>query len=306
MSLTASVLSTDAEVSEIANSHKAVGYSERPMVADASDTRPSNNAVKAIRILDMDQPLYRIFPLWFFEDALYVNNGRLVLIPPARWEDPFEDPCASIIMRMPDHSQKTLSTFLCQTYAQCWSLEGGSDSLLRAYSRVTKDTITGRNVEPRYEGVKVRTSPRKLIESVNAFIRTRDHMSFYLGAIEYRDDVAQTIVNRLARIGPFALGKSVERAESLLLKRKAFQHEAEVRLICVADPGVTPTEYMGVDIDKNFVFEEIEFDPRLARFERIEREKRVRSLGYKGRISDGLLYQKTFFDVKLDRTWDEP
>ena len=39
-------------------------------------------AVKQIRLseTDLDKPLYRIFPIWFFEMALVTNGGNLALL----------------------------------------------------------------------------------------------------------------------------------------------------------------------------------------------------------------------------------
>src|SRR5437899_11074100 len=119
--------------------------------------------------------------------------GVLVQVPTSVREDPHEDLSASIMMSAPDHSQKELSGYLRPAYAQCWSFEGQSDALLRAYSRVTRDHITHRNVEPKYEGVQVRTTPRKLISALNAFSNKRKDpdLKCYLGAVEYVPDFSQ-------------------------------------------------------------------------------------------------------------------
>ena len=98
---------------------------------------------------DLDKPLYRIFPIWLFEMALVTNGGNLALVPPTRWDDPQEDPCARIQMSAPDGSQRPLEGYLKAAYAQCWSMDGQSDALLRAYSRVNKDSVSGRNTEPK-------------------------------------------------------------------------------------------------------------------------------------------------------------
>jgi hypothetical protein len=60
-----------------------------------------------------------------------------------------------------------------------------------------------------------------------------------------------------------------------------------------------------VDINPNAVFEEIAFDPRLAPFERIERETRIKTLGYSGPVATDALYQRTLFEVVLPRHWDD-
>jgi hypothetical protein len=274
-------------------------------MSSPSDPQPPSS-VGVIGIPNLDRPLYRIFPLWFFEHALRVNGGCLVLVPPTAWEDPYEDLCARIVMAAPDRSQKELSGYLRPTYAQCWSFEGESDALLRAYSRVTRDHITQRNVEPKYEGVQVRTTPRKLVSALNAFLNKRKDPSlkFYLGIVEYVSDFPQVIINRLNLEGPVAIGEGEDRVRSLLFKREAFRHEAEVRIILLA-PRDAKWEHFVVDINPNEVFEEVRFDPRLALFERKEREKLARDLGYMGPFADSGLYQNTIFLTPLAKHWDE-
>ncbi len=122
-------------------------------------------------------------------------------------------------------------------------------------------------MEPRYEGVQVRSTPRKMIRALNAFSATRENLGlkFYLGAVRYTPDLAQIITNELERIGPVAIGKGEDRVTSLLWKRMAFQHEAEVRIICLA-PAVK-SELFYVDVKPNEIFDEVQFDPRLRSFE---------------------------------------
>src|SRR5439155_3091929 len=95
-----------------------------------------SDSVKRIGIpdSDLDRALYRIFRLWFFEDALRLKS--LALFQSGAWEDPYEDPLAKIYLRAPRGYRQF---DLTPAYAQCWTFEGESDALLRAYSRVTKD-----------------------------------------------------------------------------------------------------------------------------------------------------------------------
>jgi hypothetical protein len=161
-------------------------------------------------------------------------------------------------------------------------------------------------VEPKYEGVQVRTTPRKLIQALRKFSNKHKNpnLKFYLGAVEYASDFPQSIINRLNLIGPSAIGAGDERVMSLLCKREAFRHEAEVRIILL-DSSDANQEYFVVDINPSEVFEEIRFDPRLALFERKEREKLARSLGYTGPFCDSGLYQTTLFQACLCKHWDE-
>lgn len=259
-----------------------------------------------IRIPDVDRPIYRIFPLWFFERALSLK--QLVLVDPRMWDDPWEDLCSSI--QMEDQSvtpfrQKPLSSYLKPAYAQAWSFTGESDALLRAYSRVAIDPVVMRNSEPRFEGVKVRSSPRRLLCAARAWAETQPGLSFSIGAIAYgdQDKIAQHVVDMLDRNGPEVLGRGTMRAELLLLKRRAFAHESEVRLICIDERGRERTDLLSVSVDIDSVIEEVSFDPRLIAFERREREARARALGYEGPFGKPDLYQKVLHLVPLKNGW---
>ncbi len=254
---------------------------------------------------ELDRPLYRIFPLWHFEDMLRVR--RLVLVSPSLWEDPREDIPASIMMQRADHAQKELSGYLHPARCQCWSFECESDSLLRAYSRVTIDPLHSRNCEPRNEGVMVRTTARKLSKALTEWTERAPSGKFYLGRVEYleREEASQKVVNTLGNIGPVEIGRGENRARSLLLKRKAFSHEDEVRLIWVCDDKREIDKAMTVNVNPNDFIDEVTFDPRLIRFELLERQQRAKALGYEGAFTESGLYQKTFFQTLLPWNWED-
>jgi hypothetical protein len=211
------------------------------------------------------------------------------------------------MMCFPDNSQKQLAEYLSPLYAQCWSFEGESDALLKAYSRVTKDNITKRNAEPKYEGVQVKTNPRKVIAALNAFLNKRKglKLELYLGAVKYVPDPAQVITNWLNQLGPDKFSRSIYPVRSLLLKRKAFQHESEVRII-LRSAALASSEPFNVEIDPNEVFEEVRFDSRLALFELRERKRLAEQLGYKGSMPEtGGLYEGRLFEVHVDKNLNE-
>lgn len=272
----------------------------------SAEPPPISAPIVAIRLdVDLDRPLYRIFPLWAFEDMLRVR--RLVLVPPSFWEDPLEDIPASIMMQRPDHSQKPLNAYLHPARCQCWSFECESDSLLRAYSRVTIDPLHKRNTEPRNEGVMVRTTPRKLSAALRDWAQRVTWGKFFLGRVEYlaNDEASQKIVNILANVGPVEMGRGLYRAQSLLLKRKAFSHEDEVRLIWVCEDRREVAEALTVNLNPNDFIEEVTFDPRLIRFEFLERQQSAKALGYKGAFAESQLYQRTFFQTPLPWNWED-
>lgn len=155
-----------------------------------------------IRVSDANAPIYRIFPLWFFEESLRLR--QLALVAPSKWEDPFEvvsNAIAVDIRRGNRIEQVIINQSLPPAFAQCWSRTGESDSLLRAYSRVFKDPHFGRNICPRNEGVRVRSSPRKLLQAVRSGNPSGLKGQWFIGAVIYLsgDALLQEIANAIDR-----------------------------------------------------------------------------------------------------------
>jgi hypothetical protein len=235
-----------------------------------------------IRLPDVEAPIYRIFPLWFLEEDLRLR--QLALLAPSKWEDPFEvvgDAIAVDIRRGNRIEQVIINQSLPPAFAQCWSRTVESDSLLRAYSRVVKDPHFGRNTCPRHEGVRVRSSPRKLLQAIRSGNPPSLNGQWSIGAVMYlsRDALLQEIANAIGRHGLQVFEVHSNRAKLLLLKREAFSHEPEVRVIYVQQNQEPREAIIRVPIEPSAVFDEISFDPRLETFERREREAMIRSLG---------------------------
>ncbi len=255
-------------------------------------------------IAEPDGPIYRIFPLWFLEEALRLH--QLVLVPRTSWEDPYEVLEKRIAVSV--HSggvyqrQVMIGNGLPQAFAQCWSATPESDTLLRAYSRVVKDTHLQRNMCPRDEGVRVRSTPRKLLEALRAGTRDGPSASCFIGSVQYlsQTELTQSATNAIGQVGLDVFTVPENRAKLMLLKRMAFSHEAEVRLICVEHRLEANKPLLRVRIDPNEVFDEITFDPRLVELDRLERETTIRSVNYGGAVNRSDLYQPTLMEVMLD------
>ena len=95
------------------------------------------------------------------------------------------------------------------------------------------------------------------------------------------------------------------RAQSLLLKRRAFAHEDEVRLIWVNKDQRGANDPLTINVDPNDFIDDVRFDPRIIEFERKERQERANALGYEGPFSNSMLYQKTFFQTILPWNWED-
>jgi hypothetical protein len=213
----------------------------------------------------------------------------------------------------PPKGQQALSAYLAPVWAQCWSLNPGSDTLLRAYSRVNIDPSSQRNSARDCEGIIVTTTIRRLLAAAEFWHADGADSHFVVGRVEYLDDceIGQRIVNACNTdgYGPAFFRTVQGRAESLLWKRTYFEHEQEVRLMLIArawprDQSVP--QVRNVRVDPNMLFRSISFDPRLISFEKGEREKEVREAGFTGEISHDHSYQKILNLLEMRRDWHDP
>ncbi|RWM29788.1 hypothetical protein [Mesorhizobium sp.] len=254
--------------------------------------------------VDLDSPIFRVFPLWFFEMALRTRS--LTFVRPSRWDDPFEDVCSNVIMTdQSSGQQRELIGFLTPVYAQCWSFESNSDTLIRAYSQVSVDPAVGRNRSPSTEGVRVASTPRKMIHALNAQAGKHTLANFYMGKVRYcsSDEISQFVTDGLGAIGAARMGRPDHRADTLFLKSNYYMHESELRILVIfRDRSVGP-EFYNVQFDPNQVIDAVEFDPRLQLFERREREAAARALGYAGQFTGEEKASRMLFNVVLPSGW---
>lgn len=254
--------------------------------------------LKNLTEVDLDRSIFRYYSLWFFERAMKVNNLDLVTVH--NWADPMElTPWQMGITDPGTGQQKFSETIMRPVYGQCWSQAEESDTLMRAYSRVEYDRLHQRNVWPKEEGVVVRTTPQKLIEAIEGSTQTFSKDHFMIGSVDYVTedeyrDLVRAWMSKFKSSSPDVLWGAVD---LLFSKRKAFRHEEELRVVYV-DPhgqGVQPVVSISCKIGN--LFTGIEFDPRLATFERNEREEWAQKvLGYTGTIDRSTLYDRVIFE----------
>ncbi len=96
------------------------------------------------------------------------------------------------------------------------------------------------------------------------------------------------------------------RAESMLVKLAIFRHEDEVRLLCIGTGRHNDGNNLKtMPIDPNFLFTEVRFDPRLALFERREREERLRAWAFTGKFIEDPSHTKTFTIIPMPGEWPD-
>ena len=190
--------------------------------------------------------IYRIFSRdWFFQ---LFEDRQNALVWPAMWDDPFENVFlrARVRTRRGENGRFGVHD---DVYGQCWTLERASDAMWQIYSR-NKDAI------------RVRTTVGKLIRSIRAENRGWTDSKCFIGRVEYMKD------SELREFGKtvFSAGLSREAvARSLTVKRKAYKHEMEVRLIYI-DPRNTkhPGGVYKYNLDPLVLIEQAMVDGRVS------------------------------------------
>ncbi len=210
------------------------------------------------------------------------------LVKPSLWEDTFENFILKSKLR--DETGRQIEYDIHnRMYGQCWTLEKSSDAMWRIYSS-NKD------------GIRIRTTIDQLLDSLCLGTIDRKKCVHCIGKVEYLSETE--LVKRAKRTftshGEITFGKLFS---SLLLKRRAFRHENEVRLMfCDWAEGAGENKLLRYDIDPHKLITQIMIDPRVSyeKFKLIEQDIRQRT-AYQGEIKRSLLYrlpESLTFDVQ--------
>ena len=161
---------------------------------------------------DKNRYVYRIISTARLYE-LFANREN-VLVRPSMWEDPFENFILNSPAKLNDGTVVQFG-FHKSYYGQCWTLNQTSDAMWRIYS-------------PTSDGVRIRTTIRNLALSLSGGLGQWAHIQTFIGKVRYLSDKELLqFANHVFASGldPAALAKT------LLVKRKAFCHEREVRLL---------------------------------------------------------------------------
>ncbi len=197
---------------------------------------------------ELDSPIYRIMPTHRLLEAL--ESKKLVLIKPKNWDDPFENQLLKAKV-LTAEGETGYFGFRDSVYGLCWTFHCETDAMWRIYSSEK-------------QGVKVKTTPRKLLETLMKATANSPELDCFIGRVKYLEeaDLWSWLRNNNVLDNPSV--SSI--AESLLYKRMEFSHENEVRL--VYSPSYNSNSFNcpkthSFNIDPNELFDEIIFDPRM-------------------------------------------
>lgn len=219
---------------------------------------------------EIDGYIYRVMPVRRLLQAF--EERQLVLVPPREWDDPFENLLLSAKLVLSETGETGgMDGIRDKVYGQCWTLHRETDAMWRIYSSDTN-------------GVKVRTSPRRLLEALKSSNRCLSDVTCFIGKVEYLTQ--KTLVSTLKGLDLFNTNGSGV-AKSLLYKRKEFSHEKEIRLIYTEGKG----SIHSFDADPIELFDELVFDPRMDQYLYTAYRSAALSYGFKGRVAKSVLYK---------------
>lgn len=259
-------------------------------------------------IIDPEQVLYRIFSRKYFEELL--KTKEMVLRSPRTWQEPFEHlPWSTQTVTHPDFSPECSDKYVKPIFAQCWTQNEESDTFWRAYSNPPANTREeGCEIGPcedfekvkQNEGVMVKTTINKIIETILRLPRNFVKSNFYLGPVNYYagKEIKQIIANRTGEIGLEALLRGRNLAELFLLKRKQFRHENEVRLIYISEnDDMSSQDSIRIPFNPQDLFNEVQFDPRLTKNQVNERKGYAKLYYDANKLKQSNMYQTILMEV---------
>ena len=223
---------------------------------------------------EIDQPIFRILTInRLFE--LFENNIN-ILVNPKLWDDPFENFIMNSTLKFKSGIGFEIG-FKENLYGQCWTKTRESDAMWRIYS-------------PDKNGVRITTTPRKLLTDLFKDVAPDGNFSAYIGKVKYykSEDLIKLLDAKASEWVFDKTGKGP--ANSLLFKRVAFKHENEVRLIYNSF-NKFKHDKCGYKINALELIDDIVFDPRIDYKEFRKLKERLLEIGFKKRIVMSNLYQ---------------
>ena len=215
--------------------------------------------------LDLDTKIYRIFTLARFKEL--VKSDELVLVNPEMWDDPFENFFLKANATDSEGNIVDFSNLRKMWYGQCWTKNKDTDAMWRIYS-------------PDKNGVRVSTTARKLFDAIYDEDDKFAPLKYFIGEVYYatkaelNDFMDKNSFWDIARGG-----QNNNFAKLLCIKREAFMHEKEIRiLVNENDERIKPNGLYKIGINKNILIEDICLDPRLTEIEYYKNEAEIRKL----------------------------
>jgi len=200
-----------------------------------------------------------------------LDKNALTFVRPTKWCD--GDPLENIVFnaRVLKNGKEYEHPAKSEIYAQCWTTESDSYALWQIY---TKGQL----------GIRMGTRFNNL-----RMITTMNRGDFYYGMVKYlyKKDLDVLPQNRELLKGISSDEISEQHLRTLLIKRKSYRYEKEIRLFALSNASIadqTNKDLVRVKIDPLLFFSSLRFDPRLSYSEFMQHKKRlIEQYGFSGK-----------------------
>lgn len=227
---------------------------------------------------DFDIPIYRVFSIERLLELFELRKNTLV--KPKLWDDPFENIAFKYLLKT-EQGETHPSSIGNLIFGQCWSLHQETDAMWRIYS-------------PDKNGVKIKTTIRKLASSLfSSEDGIHQEKKHWIGKVKYfsqQDIVAKLQGDHLADI-QFRDPSFRRRMSTLLMKRKEFSHEKEVRMLYNKLHTKPEEDIYQYPINPVELFDQIIFDPRMNDYLISSIKDYLKRAGFNKYIGKSKLYQ---------------
>ena len=196
----------------------------------------------------LDTPIYRFMSFDALQEMLLAKN--IWLVKTKYWEDTYENFLFHSDI-WADDIPFDLSVGKERTFGNCWTMIEESDALWRIYS-------------PSRSGVRIKTTVRKLVKSIQQQFTKATCYSANIGKVKYMK--VDEIVAYFENIDgdTFVAEAHWLMRDSMFMKRKEFDHEDEIRIIVRMKGEINDLkEVAALQIDPDEIVEEVTFDPRI-------------------------------------------
>ena len=205
-----------------------------------------------------------------------LHTKQLVLVRPRKWDDPFENALLKATITM-DESVGGSFGFRHSVYGQCWTSGEETDAMWRIYSHDK-------------QGIKAKTSPRKLLRALSRDTATSPDLCCFIGRVEYLQE--NKLLEALQNVH-WANSSGCGIAASLLYKRTEFSHEQEIRLIYTSLQNLSESDpdIHQVKVDPFELIDELVLDPRMDNRIADSCKASITAMGFPGSITQSALYR---------------
>ena len=233
-----------------------------------------------------DQHIYRILPQAYVLDLF--AKRRNVLSRIHNWKDKFEN--FQLKLGGVLDGEAFNYSFAEDFVGQCWTRDAYSEAMWGIYAN---------DQAKRY--LRIRSTPRRLLSALIKAHPEAAQDRCFLGKVEYKTEAE--LEAWLHRGGPLQLS-AAEFARSLLMKRRGFRHEREVRLLYFEEKKDQDERGLySYPVDPHAMITQIMADPNRDRRQWTADKKAIaEATGFEGAIKRSKIYDPPDWQAPVFRS----